>query len=143
MENKDDLHRYSTSDIQIMSNLLDVLDAVTIQYQEGEESVSGVQNVLLQVSLPSCQNITDETVIEAQTSKSKEGQEGQEIGEQIPERYVGYYEGTIGLFERPVEVISSKEKNTEHMVAPMAWAPSLVYGITPSASSKDDKCQQK
>ena len=58
-----------------MSYLLDVPDAVTIQYQEGEESVSGIQNVSLQVSLPSCQNITDETVIEAQTSESKKGQE--------------------------------------------------------------------
>ena len=142
LQDKDDLCRYSTSDIQIMSYLLDVPDAVTIQYQEGEGSVSGVQNVSLQVSLPSCQNITDETVIEAQTSKSKEGQQGQEIGEQIPERsYVAYYEGTIGLFERPVEVISSKERNTEGMVAPMAWPPSLVYGITPLASSEDDKHQ--
>ena len=144
LQDKDDLCRYSTSDIQIVSYLLDVADAVTIQYQEGEESVSGTQNVSLQVSLPSCQNITDETVIEAQTSKSKEGQQGQEIGEQIPERsYISYYEGTIGLFERPVEVISSKERNTEGMVAPMAWPPSLVYGITPSASSEEDKHQQK
>ena len=127
-----------------MSYLLDVPDAVTIQYQEGEELVSGVQNVSLQVSLPSCQNITDETVIKAQTSKSKEGQGGQEIEEQIPERsYVGYYERAIGLFERPVEVISFKENNTEGMVAPMAWPPSLVYGITPSASSEDDKRQQR
>ena len=144
LQNKDDLHRYSIADIQIMSYLLDIPDAVTIQYQEGEESVSGVQNVSLQLSLPSCQNITDETVIEAQTSESKEGQKGQEIGGQIPERsYVGYYEGTLGLFERPVEVISSKERNTEGMVVPMTWSPSLVYGITPSASSEDDKCQQK
>ena len=44
LQNKDDLCRYSTSDIQLMSYLLDVLDVVTIQYQEGEESVSGVQN---------------------------------------------------------------------------------------------------
>ena len=125
-----------------MSYLLDVPDADTIQYQEGEESVSGVQNVSLQVSLPSCQNITDETVIE--TSESKEDQEGQEIGKQIPERsYVGYYEGTISLFERPVEVISSRERNTEGMVAPIAWPPSLVYAITPSASLEVDKRQQK
>ena len=142
LQNKDDLHRYSTSDIQIMNYLLDVLDAVTIQYQEGEESVSGVQNVSLQVSLPSCQNIMDETVIEAQTSESKQGQKGQEIGEQIPEKsYVGYYEGTIGLFERPVEVISSKERNTEDMVVPMTWPPSLVYETTPLISSEDDKHQ--
>ena len=125
-----------------MSYLLDVPDADTIQYQEGEESVSGVQNVSLQVSLPSCQNITDETVIE--TSESKEDQEGQEIGKQIPERsYVGYYEGTISLFERPVEVISSRERNTEGMVAPIAWPLSLVYAITPSASLEVDKRQQK
>ena len=49
LQDKDDLHRYSTSDIQIMNYLLDVLDVVTIHYQEGEESVSGVQNVSLQV----------------------------------------------------------------------------------------------
>ena len=42
LQDKDDLHRYSTSDIQIMSYLLDVPDAVTIQYQEGEEPVSGI-----------------------------------------------------------------------------------------------------
>ena len=103
-----------------MSYLLDVPDAVSIQYQEGEESISGVQNVSLQVSLPSCQNITDETVIEAQTSEPKEGQKSQEIGEQKPERpYVGYYEGTLGLFERPVEVISSKERNIEGMEVPI------------------------
>ena len=144
LQSKDDLHRYSTSDIQIMNCLLDVPDAVTIQYQEGEESVSGAQNVSLQVSLPSCQNITDKTVVEAQTLESKEGQKGPEIGEQIPERpCVGYYKGTLGLFERPVEVISSKEKNTKGMVVPMTWPPSLVYGIIPSASSEDDKCQQK
>ena len=127
-----------------MSYFLDVPDAVTIQYQKGEESILGVQNVSLQVSLPSCQNITDETVIEARTSELKEGQKGQEIGEQIPERpYVGYYEGTLGLFERPVEVISSKERNIEGMVVPSTWPPSLVYGITPSASLEDDKHQQK
>ena len=47
-----------------MSYLLDMPDAVTIQYQEGEELVPGIQNVSLQVSFPSYQNITDETVIE-------------------------------------------------------------------------------
>ena len=127
-----------------MSYLLDVPDAITIQYQEGEESISGVQNVSLQVSLPSCQNIMDETVIKAQTSEPKDSQKDQEIGEQIPERpYVGYYEGTLGLFERPLKVISSKERNIEGMVVPITWPPSLVYGITPSASLEDDKHQQK
>ena len=29
------------------------------------------------------------------------------------------------------------------MVVPVTWPPSLVYGITPSASLEDDKCQQK
>ena len=60
LQDKDDLHRYSTSDNQIMSYLLDVPDAVTIQYQEGGESVPGIQNESLQVSFPSYQNITDE-----------------------------------------------------------------------------------
>ena len=76
LQDKDDLHRYSTSDIQIMSYLLDMPDVVTIQYQEGEESVPGTQSV----SLLSYQNITEETVIKAQPSGSKEGQKGQEIG---------------------------------------------------------------
>ena len=71
LQDKDDLHRYSTSDIQIMSYLLDMPDTVTIQYQEGEESVPGTQSVSLQMSLPSYQNITEETVIEAQPSGSK------------------------------------------------------------------------
>ena len=119
-------------------------DAVTIQYQEGEESAPGTQNVSLQVSLPSYQNITEETVIEAQTLGSKEGQKGQEIGEQLPKRsYVGYYEETVGLFEKPVEVISSKGKTSEGMAVLMTWPPSLVCGITPSASSDDDRCQQQ
>ena len=139
-ENIDDLQRYSTSDIQIMSYLLDVPDAVTIQYQEGEESVPGTQSVSLQVNLPSYQNITEETVIEAQPLGSKEGQE---IGEQVPERScVGYYEGTVGLFEKPLQAISSKGKSSKGMVVPMTWPPSLVYGITPSASSDDDRRQQ-
>ena len=42
-----------------------------------------------QVSLPSYQNITEETVIEAQPSGSKKGQKGQEIGEQVPEVICG------------------------------------------------------
>ena len=29
------------------------------------------------------------------------------------------------------------------MAVPITWPPSLVYGITPSASSEDDKHQQK
>ena len=57
--------------------------------------------------------------------------------------YVGYYEGTVGLFERPVEIISSKGKNTEGMAASMTWPPGLVYGITPLASSDNDKHQQQ
>ena len=45
LQDKDDLPRYSTSDIQIVSSLLDMPDAVTIQYQEGEESVPGTQSI--------------------------------------------------------------------------------------------------
>ena len=71
LQDKDDLCRYSTSDIQIMSYLLDVPDAVTIQYQEGEKSVSGIQNASLQVSLPSCQNITGETVMRHRLQNQK------------------------------------------------------------------------
>ena len=72
LQAKDDLHRYSTSDIQLMSYLLDVPDVVTIQYQQGEKPTSDMQSVSLQVSLPTYQNITEETVIVAQTSESKE-----------------------------------------------------------------------
>ena len=56
---------------------------------------------------------------------------------------MGYYEGTVGLFEKPVEAITSKGKSSESMAVPMTWPPSLVCGITPSASSKDDKHQQQ
>ena len=80
-------------------------------------------------------------MIEVQTSGSKKGQE---IGEQVPERsYVGYDEGTVGLFDKPVEVISSEGKSSEGMAVRMTWPPSLVYGITPSASSDDDRHQQQ
>ena len=142
LQARDDSQRYSTSDIQIMNYLLDVPDAVTIQYQEGEEPVLGTQSVSLQVSLPMNQNITEETVIEAQPSGSKEGPKGQEIEEQVPERsYVGYYEGTISLFERPVEIVSSMGNSIEGMAVPTTWPPSFVYGITPSSSSDNDKHQ--
>ena len=131
------------SDIQLISYLLDVPDVVSIQYQEGGKPDTGARNVSLQVSLPTYQNITDETVIEAQSSGSKEGSRGQGTQEQVPERsYVGYYEGTIGLFEKPVEVVSSKEKSVEGLEVFSMWPPSLVYGITPSASSDDDKHQR-
>ena len=87
--------------------MLDVPDVVAIQYQEGDKPETGAQNVSLQVSLPTYQNITDETVIEAQLAGSKEGSREQGTQEQVPERsYVGYYEGTIGLFEKPVALFS-------------------------------------
>ena len=143
LQAKDDSQRYSTSDIQLISYLLDVPDVVSIQYQEGDKPDTGAQNVSLQVSLPMYQNITDETAIEAQPLGSKEGSQKQETQEQVPERsYVGYYEGTIGLFEKPVEVVSSKEKSVEGLEVSSTWPPSVVYGITPSASSDDDKHQQ-
>ena len=120
--------------------MLDVPDVVTIQYQEGDKSDTGAWNVTLQVSLHMYQNITDETVIEVQPAGSKEGSKEQGTQEQVPERsYVGYYEGTIGLFEKPVAVVSSKKESVEGMEVPSTWPPSLVYGITPSASSDDDK----
>ena len=113
---------------------------VSIQYQDGDKPESGVGNVSLQVSLPMYQNITDDTVIEAQPSESGEDLKEQGTWEQVPERSsVGYYEGMIGLFERPVEVISSKDKKVEGLEIPPTWSPSLVYGITPSAISDDDK----
>ena len=98
LQAKDDSQRYSTLDIQLIRYLLDV----PIQYQEGDQPETGAWNVSLQVSLPTYQNITDETVIEAQPAGSKEGSREQGTQEQVPERsYVGYYEGTIGLFEKP------------------------------------------
>ena len=96
----------------------------------------------LQVILPAYQNITDETVIEEQSLRSKKSSKEQGTQEQMPERsYVGYYEGTIGLFEKPVTVVSSKKESVEGLKVPSTWPPSLVYGITPSASSDYDKCQ--
>ena len=61
----------------------------------------------------------------------------------MPERsYVGYYEGTLGLFEKPVMVVSSKKESVEGFGIPSTWPPSLVYGITPSASLDDNKRQR-
>ena len=139
---KDDFRRYSMLDIQLISCLLDILDVVSIQYQEGDKPDTGARNVSLQVSLPMYQNITDETVIEVQPSGSNKSSKEQGTQEEIPERsYVGYYEGTIGLFEKPVTVVSSKKESVEGLEVPSTWSPSLVYGITPSASSDDDKHQ--
>ena len=88
------------------------------------------------------QNITEETVIAAQCSESKESSKSQRTEEQIPDRsYVGYYEETIGLFEKPVEVTSSKGKSVEGLEVPTTWPPGLAYGITPSVSSDDNKHQ--
>ena len=44
---KDDFQRYSMSDIQLISCLLDVPDVVSIQYQEGDKPGAGTQNVSL------------------------------------------------------------------------------------------------
>ena len=55
LQAKDDSQRYSTSDIQLMSYLLDGPDVVTIQYQQGEKPISGTQSVSLQVSLSTYQ----------------------------------------------------------------------------------------
>ena len=74
--------------------------------------------------------------------RSKKSSKEQGTQEQISERsYMGYYEGTIGLFEKPVTVVSSKKESVEGLEVPSTWPPSLVYGITPLASSDDDKCQ--
>ena len=82
-------------------------------------------------------------MIEEQSLGSKKDSKEQGAPEQIPERsYVGYYEGTIGLFEKLVMVISSKKEGVEGLEVPSTWPPSLVYGITPSASLDDDKHQQ-
>ena len=82
-------------------------------------------------------------MIEEQSLGSKQDLKEQGTPEQIPERsYVGYYEGTIGLFEKPVRVVSSKKEGVEGLKVPSTWPPSLVYGITPLASSDDDKHQR-
>ena len=142
LQAKDDSRRYSTSDIQLISCLLDVLDVVSIQYQEEDKPDMGARNVSLQVSLPAYQNIMDETVIEEQSLGFKKDSKEQGTPEQMPERSsVGYYEGTLGLFEKPVTVVSSKKESVEGLEIPSTWPPSLVYGITPSASSDDDKHQ--
>ena len=136
LHDEDDTRRYSTSDIQIVSHLLDVPDVVTIQYQEGEELIAGTQSVSLQVSIPSYQNITEEAVIEAEASRFKEGQVVEEV---VPKRpFLGYYERMVGLFEEPVEVLSSKEKNEQGAEIPVVWPPKKVYGITSSASFSEE-----
>ena len=86
LQAKDDSRRYSTSDIQLISCLLDVPDVVSIQYQEGDKPDMGARNVSLQVSLPVYQNITDETVIEDQSLGSKKDSREQVTQEQIPKR---------------------------------------------------------
>ena len=142
LQAKDDSRRYSTSDIQLISCLLDVPDVVSIQYQEEDKPDAGAQNVSLQVSLPVYQNVTDESVIEEQSLRSKKSSKEQGTPEQMPARsYMGYYEGTLGLFEKLVTVVSSKKESVEGLEIPSTWPPSLVYGITLSASSDDDKCQ--
>ena len=120
--------------------MLDVPDAVTIQYQEGGELVAGTQSMTLQVSIPSYQNITEEAVIEAEALRPKEGQVVEEV---VPERpFLEYYEGMVGLFEEPVQVLSSKEKNEQGVEIPMVWPPKMVYGITSSASSSEGRYKQ-
>ena len=136
LHDEDGTRRYSTSDIQIVSHLLDIPDAVTIQYQEGGELAAGTQSVSLQVRLPSYQNIT-ETVIEAEASRSKEDQVVEEV---VPERqFLGYYEGMVGLFEEPVQVLSSKDKNEQGAEILAVWPPKNIYGITSSASSSEER----
>ena len=58
--------------------MLDVPDVVSIQYQEGDKPDAGARNVSLQVSLPAYQNITDETVIEAQSLDLRKVQKNRE-----------------------------------------------------------------
>ena len=140
LHDEDDTRRYLTSDIQIVNHLLNVPDAVTIHYQEGGELATDTQSVLLQVSIPSYQNITEEAVIEAEASRSKEGQVVEEV---VPKRpFLGYYEGTVGLFEEPVQVLSSKDKIEQGAEIPTVWPPKMVYGITSSASSGEERYKQ-
>ena len=94
----------------------------------------------LQVSIPSYQNITEEAVNEAEASRSKEGQVVEEV---VPERpFLGYYEGTVGLFEEPVQVLSSKDKSEQGTEIPAVWPLKMVYGITSSANSGEEKYKQ-
>ena len=130
LQDRDDLHRHSTLDIQLF------IRCARCSYysipRRGRISPRHTECIS-----------TEETVNEVQPSGSKKGQKGQEIGEQVPERsYVGYYEGTVGLFEKPVEVVSSKGKSSEGMAVPITWILVFVYGITPLASSDDDRHQQ-
>ena len=140
LHDENDTRRYSTSVIQIVSHLLDVPDAVTIQYQEGGELAVGTQSVLLQVSIPSYQNITEGAVIEAEVSRLKEGQVVEEV---VPKRpFLGYYQGTVGLFEEPVQVLSEKYKSEQGTEIPAVWPSKMVYGITSSASSDEERYKQ-
>ena len=80
----------------MISYLLDVLDVVSIQYQDEDKADSGVQNVSLQVRLPTYQNITEETVIEAQSAESNMGSKDQRTQEQESERpYVTKHKANV------------------------------------------------
>ena len=108
--------------------------------RKGGELAIGTQSVLLQVSIPSYQNIMEEAVTEAEALRSKEGQEVEEV---VPERpFLGYYEETVGLFEEPVQVLSSKDKSEQGAEIPAVWPPKIVYGITSSASSGEERYKQ-
>ena len=92
------------------------------------------------MSIPSYQNITEEAVIAAEASRSKEGQVVEEV---VPKRpFWGFYEGTVGLLEEPVEVLLSKDKSEQDVEIPAVWPPKMVYGITSSASSGEERYKQ-
>ena len=92
------------------------------------------------MSIPSYQNITAEAVIEAEASRSKEGQV---VEGAIPERpFLGYYEEMVGLFDEPVQVLSSKEKSEQGAKIPTVWPPKMVYGMTSSASAGEERYKQ-
>ena len=45
----------------------------------------------------------------------------------------------VGLFEEPVQVLSSKEKNEQGAAILAVWPPKMVYGITSSVSSSEER----
>ena len=46
------------------------------------------------------------------------------------------------MFKEPVQVLSSKDKSEQGVEIPTVWPPKMVYGITSSASSGEERYKQ-
>ena len=48
----------------------------------------------------------------------------------------------MGLSEEPVQVLSSKDKSEQDVEIAAVWPPKMVYGITSSTSSGEERYKQ-